>query len=217
MTKSSVIERLFADSIAVRKHSLFLIGFLFISRLMVGRRQLLRAVGGAITIGTFAGSVAANGDSGKNRPETRVHPFFDQEVPVGNRLNHSIIWIEQCGTPREIKSRLREYLDKIAVDAHITGETIQDTSQYWSDPFKYDDGIYGVKWNYPTEPRSQGTYEFDITLRMTEPYVAPDPLEGCNETRELLGTMFVGETEYTVTPDAGAGHASDGTLSPEDV
>lgn len=179
---------------------------------MYSKRELLRTIGVSASIAGLvtAGSVTTGAREGK--PVTEVTPFFDQEVPVGNSIKHRLTWIENCGTKEEIYERLREFKRKVKLEVEIEGVTIDDPSQYWSEPFAYDTekGIYGVSWVYLTEPRSPDTYDFNVKMILTEPYTSP-PFGNCDETKTLEGVRFARETTYTVTPDAGAGN------KPEDL
>lgn len=183
---------------------------------MPSRRDVLRTVGVAATLGGTSTVVSANEGARQGRPVADVVPFPDQEAPLGNAIRHRITWIERCGTRAEIYDRLREYVEKVAVSVDIEGVTVEDTAQYWSDPFEYSEGVYGVSWAYVTEPRPPGTYDFDMRLTMTEPYETPE-FADCDDTEVLEGTIFVADREYTVTRDAGAGKAPQGTLSGSDV
>lgn len=168
---------------------------------MVTRRHTLGLLGtAAVGIGTATGVGVA--DEG-NRPTTSVAPFFDQEVPTGNAIEHYIGWVESCGTRAEREARVEEFLDLVELTVNIEGIDVGDPAQYWSEPVHEGEKTY-TWWRLETEPRPPGVYEFDVTMEFTEPFTTLD--ENCEpETRE--GTDFVGETVYEVTPDAGAGRS----------
>lgn len=166
---------------------------------MVTRRQTLGLLGtAAVGIGTATGTGAAKRG---NRPKTVVSPFSDQEVPTGNAIVHYIGWVESCGTPEERRERVEEFLELVELTVTIEGFDVDDPSQYWRGPIQEGDKTY-ARWEFETEPRPPGEYDFDITLEFSEPFTTLD--ENCEEEiRE--GVDFVGESVYEVTPEAGAG------------
>lgn len=176
---------------------------------MVSRRQALKLVGGtAVGLSATAGVTAAarNENANGRRPTTRVAPFEDQQVPVGNAIEHSVGWVEHCGGETERLARLDEFLEVVELDVHIEGVDVGDTTQYWGDPYVDGDEVY-VWWRLVTGPRPPGVYDFDLMMRFTEPYESRYETEdGCvSNVRE--GVVFDRETVYEVTPDAGAGRS----------
>lgn len=180
---------------------------------MVSRRRVLQLAGSTATAGGLASGVvgAGRGDEKRSgqRPTTRVVPFADQQVPVGRAIEHSIGWVENCGSEAERLARLEAFLEVVELDVHIEGVEVGDPAQHWGEPYVDGDDVY-VWWRLETDPRPPGVYEFDLTLRFTEPYGSKYASDGGDcETTVREGVIFEGDTVYEVTQTAGAGKSGD--------